>query len=197
MLQNVRSIGRRMPHVLRMICLLVVCVLVLDCFSSHSPYPSQWPKIRESSDNECNNISGKYSDSDTENISDLRRHSLANLLLKLKDDTKYDAQTSYVDIVQSDKFVEVKLKKYNQETIREKTLIIGKDIFCTKGGLHVSGSAFAAGEGVLWYGWGDFNLLMSEDGSLIVHATSTDVGCYVIPLAGSESGYYRYERWRY
>jgi hypothetical protein len=189
-----------MPRVLRMICLLVVCVLILDCFSSHSPYPSQWPKIRESSDNECNNISGKYSDSDTENLFDLRRHSLANLLLKLKDDTKYDAQTSYIDIVQSDKIVEVKLKQYNQETIREKTLIIGKDIVCTKGGLHVSESALLATPkyAAIDYVQADYNLLMSEDGSLIVHATSGGFGCAaIIPIAGSESKYHRFERWRY
>jgi len=127
-----------------------------------------------------------------------RKISLASTLLKQEYNPKYDQQTSHIVIVQSDKIVEVKLTKYNQETIQDKTLTIGKDIFCTKGGLHtLRPGESAAGEGVIGYGWGDFDLRMSEDGSLIVHLTSRAVGCYIIPFAGSESEYYRFERWRY
>ncbi len=193
MLRNVRSIGVHMPHVLRIIFPLVVCAQILGCIGSHSPYPSEWPKIQESSDNECNNISGKYSDLDT-----TRKISLASMLLRQAYDPKYDRATSHIVIVQTDKIVEVKVTKYNQETIQDKKLTRGKDIFCTKGVLHISRPGeFAAGEGVIGQVWGDFNLLMGEDGSLIVHATSRGWGCYAIPFGVSGSEYYRFERWRY
>lgn len=186
-----------MRHCLRILFLLILFSGLMGC-GRHSPYPNQWPKILESPSGGCNNISGVYSDKEFKTGAPLTRLLVygGSTPQSDKEALRVISTATHVIVIQSDKTVELKIMA-NQETLLNKTLTIGKDVFCADG-LHVVVSGSVFGEGVIGYGKSDCNLLLGEDGSLVVNFISSGFGAYgcLIPIiVVSDSTYHRFEKY--
>lgn len=178
----------------RILSILILCNGILGlCCGRHPLYPDQWPKTLPNPDNRCNNVSGIYKDKNND------KDSLTHLIVYSGKGLEYNERivhlATQVVLIQTDKTIEVQVMN-EKELLLEKSLILGKDVFC-ENGLHVRVSDFVCQEGVVGYGDDDYNLLPGEDGSLIIIHLSSGYGAYgcfpiIVP---SDISYYRFEKY--
>lgn len=152
-------------------------------------YPKEWPKMLTIEKNECVNISGRYTNMDSEN-----GVSLAGVFIKNWYGNKYYKDVESVRVIQSNDSIIVNIND-NYHFNEKRMLIFDKDIFCKNGKIVFKQSGFAAEDVVMGYVSNTFTFQNAEDGSLILHCQSSGVGtCCLLPIAGTQGKYHLFRK---
>jgi len=161
--------------------------LLLSSCVFHQRYPSDWTQpIMD----EKINITGIYSNADKDRVF------LSGFIFN---DIAWEKQKSitHVEIKQFGNR-EIEFTAWNKGTIMDKKLVslTKGDYHLISGGIKKRNNRFASDQGVMAWESGHIIFTKSADGYLILKSQSKLMGlCFVIPVAGSEKKWYRFQPW--